>query len=187
MRKLLLLPFITLFAVSQANADQVTSRYQPYLNIVGPNQISGLSLQGPAAKVCGAACTLTALNSGSTTLLNLAAGSTVTLPAATGTGNIYNFVVSTTVSSNADKILAASSSDAIIGTAIGENAGTAKVFVGNAGTFHSLQMPFAGTQPSGGFAGDSYSCQDISTNVWECNGNYQAGTTPTTPYNAATS
>jgi hypothetical protein len=142
---------------------------------------------GPAPTACGATCTLTAANSGTTTLLNLAAGSIATLPAASGTGNVYSFVVSTTTTSAKDAVLAASSSDAIIGLAIGENAGTTKAFAGNASTYHSLQMPYTGTQPSGGFAGDSFTCKDIVTNVWECNGTYQAGTTPTTPYSAATS
>ena len=148
--------------------------------------INGGAHIGPVPVACGATCTLTAANSGQTTLLNLAAGSVATLPAATGTGNVYNFVVSTTTSGAKDAILAASSSDAILGLISGENAGTGVWFAGSASTYHSIQMPFAGSQPNGGFKGDSFSCRDIATNVWECNGTFQAGTTPTTPYSSST-
>jgi hypothetical protein len=148
--------------------------------------INGGAHTGPVPVACGATCTLTSANSGQTTLLNVAAGSIATLPAATGTGNVYNFVVSATTTGAKDAILAASSSDAILGLISGENAGTGVWFAGSASTYHSLQMPFAGSQPNGGFKGDSFSCRDIATNVWECNGTFQAGTTPTTPYSAST-
>lgn len=154
--------------------------------VINGGTINNVAHVGPAPNACGATCSITAANAGQTTLLNQASGSTATLPAATGTGNAYIFVVSVTTSSAADKILAASSSDSILGLSIGENGGTAGVFPGSAGTYHSLQMPFAGSQPSGGFKGDSYTCRDIAIGVWECNGTFQAGTTPTTPFSAST-
>lgn len=144
-------------------------------------------INGPAPLACGATCTLTAASAGTTTLLNQAAGSTVTLPAATGTGNIFPMMISVATTSAAEKILTSPTTDTIIGTAIGENAGTAKIFVGNAGTFHSIQMPNAGTQPSGGFIGDNIVCKDVAAGIWQCQIIYQAGTTPTTPYSASTS
>ena len=153
----------------------------------GSTTVKNAALVGPVPVACGATCSVTAANAGGTVLLSAASGSVATLPAATGTGNVYRFVVSVTVTSVKDAILAASSSDAILGLAIGENGNTPLAFVGSAGTYHSLQMPFAGTQPSGGFKGDSFTCQDISANVWECNGTYQGGTTPTTPFSTATS
>jgi hypothetical protein len=142
---------------------------------------------GPVPVACGATCTLGTANVRAITKLDTAAGSVATLPAATGTGTTYSMVVTTAVSSNADKVLLTTVTDTIIGTAVGENAGTAKVFVGNASTYHSLQMPFAGTQPSGGFVGDEINCTDIASTIWFCNVKYQAGTTPTTPYSASTS
>lgn len=135
---------------------------------------------------CGTTCTLGTGNLGATTLLNQAAGSTVTLPAATGTGNVYKMMLSVATTSLADKVLTNPVTDTIIGTATGENAGTAKIFVGNAGTYHSIQMPFTGSQPSGGFIGDSIICTDVASTIWQCNIQYQAGTTPTTPYSAST-
>ena len=141
----------------------------------------------PAPTAGGATLALTAAQAGGTILLNTAAGSVITLPAATGTGNKYHFVVSTTTTSGKHAILAASSSDFMNGIAIGENSNTAKVFAAAAATDHSIQMPFTGSQPSGGIIGDYFDVQDIAANLWQVNGMYQAGTTPTTPFSTATS
>lgn len=154
--------------------------------IVTPT-ITNPIISGPAPVACGATCTLGAANLNTYTRLDTAAGSVATLPGATGTGSVYRLYVSVANSSNADKVLTNPITDTMIGTAIGENAGTAKVFVGNAGTFHSIQMPFAGTQPSGGFIGDTIVCTDVASTIWKCDINYQAGVTPTTPYSASTS
>ena len=135
----------------------------------------------------GASATITAVSAGKTILLNTASGSVATLPAATGSGDIYYFVVTTTATSNAHKILAASGSDYMNGIATGQNANTAKVFSSAASTNHSIQMPFAGTQPSGGFIGDWFEVTDVAINLWQVTGMYQAGTTPTTPFSSATS
>lgn len=179
----LLLPF-------NAFADggyQATNPLQPYIGIAGPNILYNNAITGPAPVACGATCTITPAQAGGTILLNTAAGSVATLPAASGTGNRYKIIVSTTASSNAHKILAASTSDNLQGTEIGWNGSTAKVFACGAGTTHAIQMPFAGTQPSGGFAGDVFYYTDIATNVWQVDGVYQAGTTPTTPCSATNS
>lgn len=141
---------------------------------------------GPAPVACGSTCTLGAANKGTYTRLDTAGGSAATLPAATGSGTVYSLYISVATTSAQDKILLATVTDTIIGTARGENAGTAKVFVGNAGTYHSIQMPFAGSQPSGGFIGDSITCTDVASTIYKCDIMYQAGTTPTTPYNAGT-
>ncbi len=143
-------------------------------------------ITGPAPVACGSTCTLGTANLGGYTRLDTAGGSAATLPSATGTGNTYKLYISVATTSAQDKVLLTTVTDTIIGTASGENAGTAKVFVGNAGTYHSIQMPFAGSQPSGGFIGDTITCTDVASTIWKCDIQYQAGTTPTTPYNAGT-
>lgn len=132
----------------------------------------------------GAAATVGAA---STYLLDTAAGSVLTLPAATGSGRLIRALVKTTATSNAHKILPASSSDFMQGIAVGHvAAGTTLSFSGNAAASHSIQMPFAGTQPSGGFAGDWFEFVDAATNLWQVMGAYLAGTTSTTPFSTAT-
>lgn len=155
------------------------------LVVTGSLTHSGGSIQAPVA--VGATLAVTSAMAGSTILLDTAAGSVATLPAATGSGATFTFVVKTTATSNAHKILAASSSDFLNGIVTGENANTAKCFASAAATNHSLQMPFAGTQPSGGFIGDWFTLVDIAANLWTVRGMYQAGTTPTTPFSTATS
>lgn len=144
-------------------------------------------INGPAPVAAGATLALTAANAGAPILLNTAAGSAVTLPAATGSGNVFKFFVSATTTSGAHKILAASVSDFLNGIVTGENASTAKCFASAAATNHSLQLPFSGSQPSGGFIGDWFEFIDIAANLWTVKGMYQAGTTPTTPFSTATS
>ena len=150
--------------------------------------VVGAAFTGPAPTACGATCSITTANAGTgLILLNQAGGSTVTLPGATGTGNVYKMLITVATTSAAEKVLTNPTTDAIIGTAIGENGGTAKIFVGNASTYHSIQMPYSGSQPSGGFIGDNIVCTDVASATWACNIQYQAGTTPTTPYSASTS
>lgn len=147
-----------------------------------------LAVNNPAPVPVGSSLAITTVMSNSTMLLNTAGGSTATLPAATGTGNVYKFVVTATTTSNAHKILAASSSDFLNGNAVGHvSAGTTLTFSAAAATAHSIQMPFTGTQPSGGFIGDWFEFTDVATNLWAVRGMYQAGTTATTPFSAATS
>ncbi len=143
-----------------------------------------LAAQPP--KAVGSALTLTAAHSGQTILLDTAGGSVVTLPAATGTGNKFNCYVSVSATSNAHKILAVGS-DYIIGIAMGFTGSTAKVFASPAATNQSIQMPFTGSQPSGGFLGDWFEFEDIGSALWSVKSMYQAGTTPTTPFSSSTS
>lgn len=117
-------------------------------------------------------------------LLDTATGSVLTLPAATGSGGQVNVFVTATTTSGAHKVLANSTSDFLNGIVTGENAGTCKAFASAAATNHALQMPFTGSQPSGGFIGDWFELTDVAVNLWSVKGMYQAGTTPTTPFSA---
>jgi hypothetical protein len=148
--------------------------------------ISGGARTGPLPALVGASLAITPSLAGATVLLSAATGSVATLPAATGTGNTYRFVVSVTASSNAHKILAASGSDFLNGIVMGQHTNAVLGFSSAAATNHSIQMPFAGTQPSGGFIGDWFDFTDTSPNVWSVKGMFQSGTTSTTPFSTAT-
>lgn len=126
--------------------------------------------------------------SGQIYALDTAAGSVLTLPAATGSGVGISAYVKTSATSNAHKILTSPITDLLIGRAVGSTAAgaTLQFSAAQAGGFHSLQMPFAGTQPSGGLEGDFFNFRDVATGVWLVEAQYEAGTTATTPFNTAT-
>lgn len=169
------------------NNLEVLGNVQVDTNLVVGGSVTAGSVAGVTPNATGASLILTAANAGSVTKLDRAAGSTAKLPAATGTGNVFEFVVTVSATSNSHKILANSSSDNIIGEAIGQNAGTCKGFGAlTSQTYHSIQMPFAGTQPSGGIQGDHFRFIDLGANLWYCEGLFTAGTTPTTPFSTAT-
>ena len=144
--------------------------------------IAGLAGSNPSAPVAVGSSATAVI--GKKYLLNTVAGSVLTLPAAAGTGGVVSVFVTTTTTSGAHKVLANSTSDYLNGLAIGENGNTCKSFASAASTNHALQMPFAGSQPSGGFIGDWFELTDVATNLWSVKGMYQAGTTPTTPFSA---
>lgn len=135
----------------------------------------------------GAAKTANRVNGG-IYALDTAAGSVLSLPAALGTGLFLSAYVSTSASSNAHKILTAPITDVLIGRATGATAAGATLQFGGKTSdgFHSIQMPFAGTQPSGGIEGDFFNFTDVAAGKWLVEGKYQAGTTATTPFSTAT-
>ena len=147
--------------------------------------IASLGTQNPIAPISvGTSATASV---GNKYLMSRAAGSTLTLPAASGSGGTIQVYVTATTTGGAHKVLAASSSDFLNGIVTGENGGTPLGFASAAATNHSLQMPYAGSQPSGGFIGDWFELTDVAANLWTVRGMFQAGTTPTTPFAAATS
>lgn len=135
----------------------------------------------------GAAKTATA-GVNNTYLLDTAAGSVLSLPAATGSGAKLKVIVSTTASSNAHKILTSPITDVLIGQAVGGVAAGTNLKFGalTSDAFHSIQMPFAGTQPSGGFEGDVFEFTDTAAGKWHVAALYKSGTTATTPFSTAT-
>lgn len=118
-------------------------------------------------------------------LLNTAAGSVLTLPTATGTGGTITGVVSTTVTSNAHKILAGRTADDLQGTVFTEDAGTTTGWYAAVATaYNSLQLNGSTT---GGFQGDMYEFRDIAANVWQVNGWSKSTGTAATPFSTADS
>lgn len=120
--------------------------------------------------------------------LDTAAGSVLTLPAALGSGLVLDAYVSVSATSNAHKILASPVTDVLIGRATGSvAAGTTLQFSALVSTgAHSIQMPFSGTQPSGGIQGDVFHFRDVAAGVWLVEATYESGTTSTTPFSTST-
>lgn len=145
------------------------------------------------AAISAAAATLTvtaALHSGRTITLNRAAGVAVTLPAATGTGDKYRFVVQTTFT-GAATIAVANATDYMIGTAVlfmdgGDTvSGFATANTGTVATESDTISLFGTSNSQGGFKGAIVEIEDIATAIFAVRYVSDAGGTEATPFSAA--
>lgn len=102
-----------------------------------------------------------AAHAGRTVLLDLAGAQAVTLPAATGTGNKYRFVVVTTATG--DHTITAAGSDIMIGMChmANDTDASASLFETQAATVITLN----GTT-TGGIKGATVELQDVATATW---------------------
>lgn len=136
--------------------------------------------------VAATAATLTvtrAAHAGRTITLGRAAGIAVTLPAATGSGSIYRFVVSITFTS--DGTIKVVGDDTMIGTAL-LLTDTAAVMAGfaAAGTDDTITMDGADT---GGILGCEIVLTDIAADLWHVAMTSDATGTEATPFSATVS
>lgn len=155
---------------------------------------SGLDLNGKCVAGGGlvtvsADVTLTARqHAGKTMVLSNAAGDTVTLPAATGTGNVYRFFTSVTVTSNSNIIQVANATDEFLGGIIQTDADTADTPTHypalDADGFDTITMDGSTT---GGIKGDYIEIEDVASGMFRLGG-YITGTgIVATPLSAAVS
>ena len=129
-----------------------------------------------------ASATINPSYSGTTTVLDAAAGLTVTLPAATGAGYEYEFFVGTTVTSNDYIIQVASASDTMAGVAaLAADSGNTAVFFETAATSDTITMD-GSTQ--GGILGDRVKLHDVKDGVWAVSIIGSATGTEATPFSA---
>jgi len=130
--------------------------------------------------------TLTAAShAGRTMRLDVASGATVTLPAATGTGNIYKFFVKTTITSNDYIIQVASADDTMAGVAMVANDGgaTASIFE----TVAASDTITLDGSTTGGILGGQIELQDVASGVFSVVIRQAATGSEATPFSAAVS
>jgi len=127
-----------------------------------------------------------ASHAGHTIVLTRAAGIAVTLPAATGTGNVYRFVLGATVTSNTTTIKAASATDSFVGFSQVVSDGSAAVlgYIAAAGTDDTVT--FDGTT-TGGYIGDEVVVTDIASGSFHVVIRGKATGTEATPFSATVS
>ena len=128
---------------------------------------------------------LTRSDAGAPITVNAAAGLTLTLPAATGTGDEYSIIVGTTVTSNNVIVQVANATDIMAGNAvIGQDAADTTVQFETASTSDTITMN--GTT-KGGIKGDRITLQDVSAGLWNVEIIGAATGTEVTPFSAAVS
>jgi hypothetical protein len=113
-----------------------------------------------------------------TIVLNKADALACTLPAATGTGNVYTFIVGTTASGGSYTIVRAGS-DVIKGTAFGDD-GDGEPANGWSTTNATTITMDGSTQ--GGVAGDTVILTDIASAVWAVRAHLTQTGTEATPF-----
>lgn len=132
-----------------------------------------------------ASTTLTSSYAGAVITINAAAGLTVTLPAATGTGRRYEFVIGTTVTSNNVVIQVANATDVMTGTAImGQDSADTAVLFETASTSDTITM---NGSTKGGIKGDRIVLTDIASGLWSVSIVGSATGTEATMFSAAVS
>lgn len=124
---------------------------------------------------------------GKTIVLDRAAGVTVTLPAAKGSGGRYRFFVKTTVTSNSDKIQVANASDVMAGNIIANSTGDTPDLAQPWPTAASSDTITLNGTTTGGLLGDWIEVQDVAANLWSVIGVTSCSGTEATPFSAAVS
>lgn len=125
------------------------------------------------------------VHAGTVVLLDRAAGVTVTLPAATGSGDKYVLVVKTTVTSNSDIIQVANATDTMQGVLTSATTTTgAGTHEAAGGTDDTITMNGTTT---GGIAGSIVELTDVLSGKWQVVGHLVGSGTLATPLSAAVS
>ena len=135
----------------------------------------------------GATLTVTAALHGDRTIVfGRTAGTIVTLPAATGTGIKYTFVIGTAATSNANIIKVANATDVMDGSlniqADTDADGTLACWMAEVG---DDTMSFAGAATTGGIKGGKIECLDYAAGFWTCIAHtISGGGSEATPFSA---
>ena len=138
----------------------------------------------------GATLGISALDSGSLTLLDRAAGIVVTLPVATSAtiGMFFDFKVLTTVTTNAYKVITGAATEFLIGSYMSVDTDTSNVgltMVGNGTSHIAVNMTAASSNALGGIQGTTLRFTCLSTTRWAVEGVVQCAGTPATAFSAS--
>lgn len=133
----------------------------------------------------GATASLSEADSGSLVLMDRAAGIVFTLPAACKIGTTFDFIVTTTVTSNAYKVITGAGTELLIGgyTSVDtDSANALAFFTGNGSTHVAVNMTAAGSNALGGIQGTKLRFEKVSATLWEVTGIVECGGTPATAF-----
>jgi len=143
-------------------------------------------VQGPIDKVVLDATTLAvtrALHAGKVICFNHLAGTTVTLPAATGSGDVYTFLTTRVPTSNSNIVKVANSTDVIAGSLItvDDAAGSCTAF----GTVAASDTITLNRTTTGGVRiGERFTLIDAAAGTWSVQGTVIATGVELTPFSA---
>lgn len=147
------------------------------------NNVADVSTRKVAA---GATLALTvAAHDGKIIELDTAAGSVVTLPAATGSGARFEVVVKTLATSNSHKIQVANASDTMKGVVQSVDTDTGDAVAPFAAAAASDTITLNRSTTGSVTIGERFVLVDSAANVWSVEGWFGATGAPATPFSAA--
>lgn len=132
----------------------------------------------------GATRTLSVDESGSTVLFDRAAGIVYTLPLAKP-GMFFDFVVTTSVTTNSYKVITGAATEFLIGGYTNVDTDTSNavaVFTGNGSTHIAVTQAAASTNATGGLVGSKLRFTCLSATRWFVEGIVQGAGTATTAF-----
>jgi len=149
--------------------------------VSGEQEVKSVALR--PISVTAATLTLAEEDSGRTVVMDRAAGITVTLPRATGSGAVFNFFCKTTVTSNNNIIQVGNTDDVLQGLAqIAQDAADTVVQFETASTSDTMTM---NGSTKGGIRGDMITIQDLESGLFSVNAFLSGTGTEATPFSAA--
>jgi hypothetical protein len=172
-------------------------------NITGTLQLAGVAVTATATEInqtcksstkvgvaAGSTKTLTSANNNQTINLDTATGSVVTLPAASGSGVKFKFLVTVLATSNSHKVQVANASDFMIGmiSTMSDDPATVKAFAAaNSGTVSTNSDTITLNRSTTGsvVVGEWLEVEDVAANTWAVRGLTASTGTEATPFTAA--
>lgn len=152
------------------------------LSVAGTTTMTGGTL-GNVVSGSGATVTLTGSQSGSTVLMDRAAGIVFTLPAATP-GRNFIFVTTVSVTTNSYKVITAGDSFLIgaVDSIDTDSTNALAAWTGNGSTHVAVTQAAASTNATGGLQGSQVNFRCVTTGLWQVSGTTLAAGTPATPF-----
>lgn len=143
----------------------------------------GPGIYGSGVQTITASTSADASFNGKTVVLTAAAGLTITLPEATGSGWRTRFVLGATVTSNSTVIKVANTTDAFVGFSqiVSDNAAAVLGYIASAGTDDTVTLNGTTT---GGYIGDIIEVEDIAAGRFLVHIVGKATGTEATPFSA---
>jgi hypothetical protein len=164
------------FNVNGADVSQLIGGAAVTATAAELNAVADISAQAAIAANGDTLAVTADLHAGRIVQFGKTTGTIVTLPAATGTGHIFRFVIGITATSNANIIKVANATDVMDGSINVQQDtdadGTTKVWRADAG---DDTMTFAGAAGTGGIVGGYIECVDYKAGFWSCRAFTQSG------------
>lgn len=174
----------------QTNPVNLVDGFNEMLQIVSAQTVNTASaiFTRPVSVNAGSAITLNSGYNNTTINLSAAGGSTVTLPAATGSGNHFRFLTTVAAPSGSHVIKVPNATDFMIGSVHTVDSAVVTGYVAaNSGTVatNSDTISLNATTTGGLAKGDWCDLEDIATATWSVRCNTTSSGTAATPFSAA--